>query len=77
MIAAPEQIERLILQLRGLKVILDAHLASLYGVETRVLLQAVKRNANRFPPDFMFRLSSDEVRLLRSQFGGHRGDVVD
>ena len=46
---------------------LDADLADLYGVETRVLIQAVKRNANRFPADFMFLLSEDEAKSLRSQ----------
>ncbi len=46
---------------------LDADLADLYGVETRVLIQAVKRNANRFPADFMFLLSVDEAKSLRSQ----------
>lgn len=58
--------------------LLDAELAVLYGVETRVLVQAVKRNAERFPDDFMFRLSSQEVATLRSQsvtsrsWGGRR-----
>jgi hypothetical protein len=46
---------------------LDADLAELYGVKTRVLVQAVKRNLNRFPKDFMFQLSDDETKLLRSQ----------
>ncbi len=53
--------------LRGQKVMLDSDLATLYGVETRILNQAVKRNARRFPHDFMFRLSMEEVGLLRSQ----------
>jgi len=46
---------------------LDADLAELYGVETRVLVQVVKRNVNRFPKDFMFQLSDEETKLLRSQ----------
>ena len=46
---------------------LDADLANLYGVETRVLIQAVKRNSGRFPRDFMFQLSVDEAESLRSQ----------
>jgi len=46
---------------------LDADLAELYGVETRVLLQAVSRNQKRFPKDFMFQLSKEEYELLRSQ----------
>lgn len=62
-----EIIERKILILRGRKVMLDADLARLYGVETKVLLQAVKRNAGRFPEDFRFQLSFQEVRSLRSQ----------
>jgi hypothetical protein len=52
---------------RGHKVMLDADLASLYNVETRVLVQAVKRNARRFPPDFMFQLTNEEWVALRSQ----------
>ncbi len=47
---------------------LDADLASLYGVETRALVQAVKRNIERFPADFMLRLTAAEARVLRSQF---------
>jgi len=62
-----ERIERLILLIRGHKVMLDTDLAVLYGVETRVLVQAVKRNSNRFPTDFMFQLSDEEANLLRSQ----------
>jgi hypothetical protein len=62
------QIARSIYLLRGQKVMLDTDLAALYGVETRILNQAVKRNASRFPDDFMFRLSAEEVRFLRSQF---------
>lgn len=53
-------LESLILTMRGHKVMIDADLAGLYGVETRTLNQAVKRNANRFPKDFMFRLNADE-----------------
>ena len=51
-----EQIGRSILVLRGHRVLLDEHLAALYGVQTRVLIQAVKRNLARFPEDFMFQL---------------------
>lgn len=51
-----ERIERAILLVRDQKVMLDADLAELYGVETRVLIQAVKRNRGRFPGDFMFQL---------------------
>ena len=56
-IVAPEAIERKILLMRGHKVMLSVHLADLYGVETRVLNQAVKRNSGRFPEDFMFQLT--------------------
>ena len=57
-----------ILALREQRVMLDADLAELYGVETRVLIQAIKRNAVRFPADFMFQLDADEYAALRSQF---------
>ena len=56
-----------ILVIRHQRVLLDEHLARLYGVETRSLLQAVKRNLDRFPPDFMFELSAAEWSALRSQ----------
>ena len=52
---------------RGVKVMLDRDLAELYGVETKVLNQAVKRNINRFPLDFMFQLDDEEFEILRSQ----------
>lgn len=65
--ATPESIAQRILVIRGHKVLLDADLARLYGVETRTLIQAVKRNVSRFPEDFMFRLSDEEFSLLRSQ----------
>ena len=73
-----ERIERLILLIRGQKVMLDADLAALYGVETKVLVQAVKRNISRFPDDFMFQLTKEEFDILRSQtvtsssWGGRR-----
>ena len=66
----PENLASLVLFLRGDKVLLDTDLASLYGVETKALNQAVTRNGDRFPDDFMFRLSPEEaeaVRRLRSQ----------
>jgi len=53
-------VERMILEIRGRKVILDSDLASLYGVETRALNQAVRRNERRFPGDFQFRLTKEE-----------------
>lgn len=64
-----EVIEKRILMIRGQKVMLDSHLAELYGVETKALKRAVKRNVARFPQDFCFELSIDEVENLRYQFG--------
>ncbi len=61
------QIESRILLLRGQKVLLDRDLANLYGVPTKVLNQAVKRNLKRFPSDFMFQLNPTEAKVLRSQ----------
>jgi ORF6N domain len=60
-------IQSRILSLREQRVMLDADLAQLYGVETRVLVQAVKRNLARFPEDFMFQLAAEEWQALRSQ----------
>lgn len=54
--------------IRGVKVMLDSDLAQLYGVETKVLNQSVKRNSKRFPEDFMFQLSTKEFEILKSQF---------
>jgi hypothetical protein len=62
-----ERVERGILQLRGHRVILSPDLAAMYGVEPRVLVQAVKRNKDRFPHDFMFQLTVREWDNLRSQ----------
>jgi len=67
LIPAP-RIERKIVVLRGHNVILDADLAELYGVTTREVVQAVKRNNERFPRDFMFQLTAEELGVLRSQF---------
>lgn len=61
-----ERIDRSILLIRSQKVLLDKDLASLYGVETRALVQAVKRNIERFPEDFMFQLTREEVGILGS-----------
>ena len=71
-------IQRKIFEIRGQKVILDRDLAALYQVETRVLNQAVKRNIERFPEDFMFQLTKEEWQILKSQlvisngYGGQR-----
>ncbi len=63
-----ERIEKSILLIRGQKVLLDFDLADLYGVETRSLVQAVKRNLERFPKDFLFQLTKKELEEWRSQF---------
>ncbi|MBI4654334.1 MAG: ORF6N domain-containing protein [Nitrospirae bacterium] len=62
-----EVIENKILLIRGRKVMLDRDLARLYGVETRTLNQAVKRNITRFPEDFMFQLTNEEMENWKSQ----------
>jgi hypothetical protein len=63
-----ERLEQCILSVRGHRVMLDAELASLCGVETRALVQAVRRNIARFPTDFMLQLTVAEAKALRSQF---------
>lgn len=63
-----ERIEQAILVLRGHRVMLDSDLASLYGVSTKRLNEQVRRNKKRFPSDFMFQLTPEEVTRLRSQF---------
>ena len=63
-----KRIENSILFIRGEKIILDEDLAFLYGVSTKVLIQAVKRNKERFSPDFMFQLNKEEFASSRSQF---------
>jgi hypothetical protein len=68
-----ERIEKAILLVRGEKVMLDADLADLYGVETKALNRAVKRNLSRFPADFMFQLTQAEMEALRFHFGASTG----
>jgi len=63
-----ESIEKRIFTIRGHRVMLSPHLAELYGVEPRALVQAVKRNLDRFPEDFMFQLNEEEFQDLKSQF---------
>ena len=60
-------LEKRIFTVRGLSVLLDTDLAELYGVDTKALLQAMRRNQLRFPDDFVFRLTNQEVKNLRSQ----------
>jgi len=76
-IMIPERIERRIYLIRGQKVLLSHDLAQLYEVESKILNQSVTRNLDRFPEDFMFRITPEEFQNLRSQFvtsswGGHR-----
>lgn len=68
-----ERIERAIHLFRGQKVMLDADLSDLYGVDTKGLLRAVKRNMTRFPEDFMFQLTQEEIERLRCQIGTSNG----
>ncbi len=65
----PKRIEKMIYVIRGQKVILDSDLADLYGVLTKNLNKAVKRNIGKFPSDFMFQLSEEEFESLRFQIG--------
>ena len=77
MSSAPVSIERIqnkVLILRSQKVMLDRDLAELYGVKTCELNKAVTRNADRFPSDFMFILSSEEFDILKFQFGRPKSD---
>lgn len=66
-IPKPENLASLVFAIRGEKILLDADLADLYGVATKVLNQAVKRNLDRFPADFMFQLTPEEWERMRSQ----------
>ena len=65
----PERIEQAILLVRSQKVMLDSDLATLYDVETKQLVRAVKRNLDRFPPDFAFQLTANEFTDLKCQTG--------
>jgi hypothetical protein len=69
-----ERIEAKILLIRGQKVMLDADLAALYGVTTKRLNEQVRRNLERFPADFMFALTNQELAILRSQFATSSSD---
>lgn len=76
-VSAAGAIQARILTIRGCQVMIDEDLATLYGVETKALTRAVRRNAERFPADFMFQLTAEEFTDLRRQFGssndGHGG----
>ncbi|MFC1885006.1 ORF6N domain-containing protein [Thermodesulfobacteriota bacterium] len=71
-----ERIKNLIYHIRGQKVMLDRDLSELYGVETRALKQAVRRNITRFPEDFMFEMTKEEFENWRSQFVTSKGDKM-
>ena len=71
-----ETIQNKILLVRGQKVMMDRDLAELYGVETRTLKQQVKRNISRFPPDFMFELTKEELEEWRNQFGSSNRELM-
>ncbi len=68
-----ELIQSKIYEIRGQKVMLDRDLAQMYGVETKILKQSIKRNIRRFPSDFMFELTPDEFESLRSQIVTSKG----
>jgi hypothetical protein len=74
---ALERVEPLIHEIRGEKLILDSDLARLYGVTTKRLNEQVKRNKERFPADFAFRLTADETKALRSQFATSSSQEAD
>jgi hypothetical protein len=77
LIITESRIETAIFLVRGHKVLIDSDLAALYGVETRSLVQAVKRNIQRFPPDFMFQLNKEGFNVLRSQIVISKGKGVN
>lgn len=68
-IVPADSLESRILTIRGQKVILDSDLAAIYGVETKALNRAVKRNSKRFPPDFLFQITPGEAEALKCQIG--------
>ena len=68
-LVSAQEVESKVYQIRNKRVMLDHDLATLYGVPTKVLKQAVKRNVDRFPQDFMFELSKEEANNWRSQIG--------
>ncbi|OPZ31114.1 MAG: ORF6N domain protein [Bacteroidetes bacterium ADurb.BinA174] len=69
-------IQNLIYEIRGQKVMLDRDLAEMYGVETRILIQSVKRNKDRFPDDFMFQLTKNEFENWKSQIVMSKSDKM-
>ena len=72
-----EAVTNKIFNIRGINIMLDRDLADLYGVETKVLKQAVRRNIKRFPDDFMFELTKEELQNWRSQFVTSNFETLD
>jgi hypothetical protein len=70
------KIENMIYMIRGQKVMLDSDLAKLYEIESKVLNQAVKRNLERFPSDFMFQLTKEEFEVLKEQSQSFKQSVI-
>ena len=75
-ICTPQRIQSLIHDVRGRQVMIDRDLAALYGVETRVLIQATKRNPARFPQDFMFQMNTEEFAHWKSQIVMSKNDKI-
>ena len=75
MAAELAELQKLIYEIRGQRVMVDSDLAALYDVELKVMNQAVKRNSGRFPPDFMFQLTDEEWKNLRSQIVTFKKDA--
>lgn len=65
---ALQSVQSLIVEIRGVQVILDADIAALYGVETKRINEAVRNNPDKFPDDYMFELTEEELQVLRSKF---------
>ena len=72
----PVPVESVIVMLRGQRVILDSHLARIYGVKTGILNRAAKRNQDRFPEDFVFQLFTEESAALRFQSGTSKREAA-
>lgn len=70
------ELVRIIYFIRGQKVMVDCDIAELYGVETKRLKEAVRRNLDRFPEDFMFEMNEDEFENWRTQFASSKSDQI-
>ena len=74
---ALQSVQSFIVEIRGVQVILDADIASLYGVETKRINEAVKNNPDKFPDDYMFELTKKELQVLRSKFSTSKVSIKD